>query len=344
MKRHVKCPWCLCLNTQRWGTRKVGKRKIQKIKCFSCGHTFSNRITKGKLTTNEQVKIARTHLEGRTSIRQLVRDTGFAKQTIQNAVHKTVKNCVDSAFIAKYLNPNWGGNLVVDGTTIRVYDWSAKHFRYSKNEKRFLHKLTWIVALDLETLDIVHQHLGDEETMIDLILFFREIKNIGYPLKGLVSDGNSDIKRSTQMVFKIPFNHQLCTTHYIRGLRIRLREGKITFERYKELKKAIYKETWIPGLPKELFTFKGIKELPKTNQQIENLFRQLKLRTHSINQFHSYDTAKNYLTAWSLARRFTSFTDCRNKEKNRKAPLELAGCDIKGLNYLDLKPHLFLGR
>lgn len=55
----------------------------------------------------------------------------------------------------------------------------------------------------------------------------------------------------------------------------------------------------------------------------------------------SYDTAKKYLTAWSLSRRFTPFTDCRHKEKNHKAPLELASCDIEGLNYLDLKPHFF---
>ncbi|MBM2820493.1 MAG: hypothetical protein HW405_253 [Candidatus Berkelbacteria bacterium] len=319
MKRHVKCPWCLCLNTQRWGTRKVGKRKIQKFKCFSCGHTFSNRLTKGKLTANEKVNIARTHLEGRTSIRQLVRNTGFAKQTIQNAVYQTVKNCVDSAFIAKNLKPNWGGNLVVDGTTIRVYDWSAKHFRYSKEEKRFLHKLIWIVALDLETLDIVHQYLGNEETMIDLILFFREIKKIGYDLTGLVSDGNRDIKRSAQMVFNKSFSHQLCITHYIRSLRTRFREEKITLKRYEKLKTNIYQETWVPGLPRELFTYQRTKSLPKTNQQIENLFRQLKLRTHSINQFQSYITAKNYLTAWSLARRFTPFT-------------------------LNLKTHLFLGR
>ncbi|MBM2821014.1 MAG: hypothetical protein HW405_774 [Candidatus Berkelbacteria bacterium] len=272
MKRHVKCPWCLCLNTQRWGTRKVGKRKIQKIKCLSCDHTFSNRITKGKLTANGKVNIARTHLEGRTSIRQIVRDTGFAKQTIQNAIHETVKNCVDSAFIAKYLNPNWGGNLVVDGATIRVYDWSAKHFRYSKNEKRFLHKLTWIVALDLETLDIVHQYLGDEETMIDLILFFREIKNIGYPLKGLVSDGNSDIKRSTQMVFKIPFNHQLCTTHYTRGLRIRLREGKITFERYEELKKQFTKRCGFRGFLENFLLIRNLKSYPKPINKLKICF------------------------------------------------------------------------
>ena len=344
MKRHVKCSWCLSLLTQRWGTRKVGKRHIQKFKCFACGHIFSNRITKGKLTAKEKKNITKAHLEGRTSIRQIVRDTGLARQTIQNAIYETTKDCVDSVYIAKHLKPNWGGNLVIDGTTIRVYDWSAKHFRYKKAEKRYLHKLIWIVALDLKTLDIVHQFLCTEETMIDLILFFKEIKNTGYDLKGLVTDGNMDIKRSAKMVYEKHFNFQLCNTHYIRGLRVKLREGKITNKRYEELKTAIYKGVWIPGLPKELFTYQTVKELPKTNQQIENLFRQLKLRTHSINQFHSYDTAKAYLTAWSLARRFTAFTDCRDKEKNHKAPLEIANCDIKNINYLELKTNIYLGR
>ncbi len=342
MKRHVKCPWCLCLKTQRWGARKVGKRKIQKFRCSTCGHAFSKRITKGKLTANEKIKVTKSHLEGRTSIRQLVRDTGLAKQTIQNAIYETAKNCADPAYISKHLKPSWGGNLAVDSTTIRVYDWSAKYFRYSKNEKRFLHKLSWIVALDLETLDIVHHHLGTDETMIDLILFFREIKNIGYDLKGLVTDGNIDIKRSAEMVLGSHFNHQLCHIHYLKNLRTRLKEGKLTPERCDELKQAIYQEKWIPGLPKELFTYQELPGLPKTNQQIENLFRQLKLRTHSINQFHSYITAQNYLNAWSLSRRFTPFTDCRDKDKNKKAPLELAGCDIKDINYL--KTNLFLGR
>jgi hypothetical protein len=35
-------------------------------------------------------------------------------------------------------------------------------------------------------------------------------------------------------------------------------------------------------------------------------------------------------------RRFTAFTDCRDKAKNHKAPLTIAGCDVKGLDYLSL--------
>jgi|SRR3989344_1979878 len=94
-----------------------------------------------------------------------------------------------------------------------------------------------------------------------------------------------------------------------------------------------------PDLPSELFTYQTT-DLPRTNQQIENLFRQVKLRTKSLGQFRSHQTAASYLNAWSLMRRFTPFTDCRDKTKNHRAPLELAGCDIAKLNYLDLKTHL----
>lgn len=323
----------------------VRKRKIQRFRCLACAHAFSCRLTDGFLTDNEKVKIAHTHLAGRTSIRQLNRDTGFAKQTIQNAICEVTKNCVSSSWIAKNLNPKWGGYLAVDGSMIRVWDWSAKHFRYSRQEKRLLHKLVWIVALDLETLDIVHHHLAEEETMIDLVLFYRQIQENGYPLKGLVSDGNPDIYRSARMVFGKRFPHQICIRHYLENLRNRFKNGRLTPEKYAKLHWAIKGERYIPGLNRKIFTYKRVPQLPKTNQQIENLFRQGRLRLRSINQFHSHQTAYAYLNAWTLFRRFTAFTDCQDKTKNRKAPLEIAGCDTKNLNYLYLqKSNLFLGR
>lgn len=39
-----------------------------------------------------------------------------------------------------------------------------------------------------------------------------------------------------------------------------------------------------------------------------------------------------------IMRRFTPFTDCKhpNKHRNGRSPLELAGCDIFGIDYLNL--------
>jgi hypothetical protein len=78
--------------------------------------------------------------------------------------------------------------------------------------------------------------------------------------------------------------------------------------------------------------------IPRTNNEIENLFRQLNLRLKTIGRFYHHEYAADFLNGWALMRRFTSFTDCKdpNKHRNGKAPLELAGCDIKGINYLKL--------
>lgn len=345
MKKHVRCTWCRSLKTQRWGKRKTSTGSVQKFRCSNCSHIFSKRLTKGRLTAHKKVEVTRSHLEGRTSIRTLVRETGLAKQTISNAIYDTVSTCVSTAAIASVLQPNWSGYLAVDGSAIRVWDWSAKGFYYTKEQKRFLHKLVWLVALDLKTLDIVHHHLGDEETMIDLVLFYQQVKANGYPLKGLVSDGNTDVVRSARMVFGQTFAHQLYVRHYVQNLRVRLKDRFITEKQYEVWKRAIYSGKPLPGLPKELFTYQSVPDLPRTNQQIENLFRQSRLRTRSIGQFHSQQTAYDYLNAWTLFRRFTPFTDCRDKSKNHHAPLQLAGCDISSLDYLQLqKTNLFLGR
>lgn len=340
MKKHKRCPICQSLKTQRHGKlKRKSQSSLQRFKCLECKSTFTLGYSPGsKISIATKIKITHTHLEGRTSIRQLVKDTGYAKQTIQNAIHDTIRSCVSSAWITKTLNPAWGGNLAVDGTMIRVYDWSAKGFHYTKNERRFLHKLIWLVALDLDTLDIVHHHLGDEETMIDLVMFYKAVQLNGYPLQGLISDGNPDIVRAAKKVFGDTFVNQLCVRHYLQNLRRAFNDTKITEKQFLTFSKALKQGEPIAGLPQELFTYKTNPGLPRTNQQIENLFRQTKLRTRSIGQFHSWSTAYEYLNAWTLFRRFTPFTDCRDKSKNHKSPLQLASCDITGLNYLDLKP------
>jgi transposase-like protein len=341
MKKHIKCINCNSLRTQRHGVlNRQNKDSLQRFKCLDCSKTFTLGCSIGsRLTKAQKIKITKTHLEGRTSIRQIKRDTGFAKQTISNAIDETVSNCASSAWIAHKLKPHWGNCLAVDASYIRVWDWSAKHFRYTKNQKRFLHKLVWIVALDLKTLDIVHHHLGDEESMIDLIMFYEQVKKNGYDLKGLVSDGNTDIKRAARRIFKTKFTHQLCIRHYMQNLRAKLKEEILIQDQYQNYCQDILAGRPNPKLPKELFSYKTIPDLPRTNQQIENLFRQTKLRLKSISQFNSITSASNYLNAWTLMRRFTAFTDSRDPAKNKKSPLELAGCDITKINYLDLKTH-----
>jgi hypothetical protein len=87
------------------------------------------------------------------------------------------------------------------------------------------------------------------------------------------------------------------------------------------------------------FRYAGRFFVPRYNNDAENLFRQVNLRLKSWNMFRNKRNAEHYLAAWALSRRFTKFTDCKrgmNKLKNGKAPLELAGVSIDGIDYLSL--------
>ena len=139
------------------------------------------------------------------------------------------------------------------------------------------------------------------------------------------------------MFGKVP--HQLCIRHYIQNLKDKLGEGKIAEFEYSDACQSLQQGVKPKYLkvPNDLFTFRAIKQLPPTNQQIENLNRYLMLRLKTMGQFQSFPSAKCYCNALTLMRRFVAFTDCRNKAMNRRSPLEIAGCDVKELDYLMLQ-------
>ncbi|MEI6494951.1 MAG: hypothetical protein WCO03_02715 [bacterium] len=70
--------------------------------------------------------------------------------------------------------------------------------------------------------------------------------------------------------------------------------------------------------------------IPRTTNLLEGFNSQLELRLSSIRGFETVETAKNYVNAWIVKRRFTKFTDCKKqfKKLNGKSPLECAGVDI----------------
>ena len=338
-KRKFRCINCGSLSTKRNGRRKLQKGNIECFYCYDCKKYFSTRLkARSRVGTREKVDLTRRHLEGRTSIRTIARHTGHSTKTVCNSIQEITGQCVSAAWIATNLKPEWSGYLALDGKMIRVWDWAAKHFRYTKEQRRWLHKMSLLLALDLGTLDIPDHHLGDEETAIDLILFLRSIRELGYPLKGYISDGNKDIERAVRRVFgKVP--HQLCIRHYMQNLKDKLSEGKIAEFEYHDACQSLQQGVKPKYLkvPRDLFTFKVVEQLPPTNQQIENLNRYLMLRLKTIGLFHSFPSAKCYCNALTLMRRFIAFTDCRDKAKNNKPPLELAGCNVKGLDYLMLR-------
>jgi len=337
-KRHVSCPKCKSLETKRNGRRMLVSIPVQRFYCYKCRETFSIRHqSRSRISFHGKVKLTRQHLEGRTSVRTLARHTKHSTRTVMQAIHTVTKQCVTAAWIAQTLQPKWSGYLALDGKTVRVWDWSAKHFHYSKAERRWLHRMTLLVALDLGTLDVPAHHLGDEETTFDLILFLRTLRRLNYPLKGYVSDGNPDIEKAVKMVFGPGIPHQLCVRHFLQNLRLKLKQQQITEEAYRDACRQILigRKPNFLRVPMNLFTYKRIPSLPRTNQSCENLIRFFTLRLKTLGQFRSYQYAADYCNALVLMRRFTPFTD-RKDQPNGISPLELAGCDIEKIDYLKI--------
>lgn len=339
IKRRVRCPFCHSLETVRNGRRKLKQGyTVQRLFCVYCARSFLLRTyPRARITFHHQVALTRAHLEGRTSIRTLARHNGHSTKTVLKAIHTITKQCVSAAWIATHLKPHWSGYLALDGKMIRVWDWAAKSFHYTKEERRWLHKMSLLVALDLGTLDVPDHHLGDEESMIDLVMFLESLRDLGYPLKGYVSDGNTEIPRAVEQVFGPDIPHQLCIRHYMQNLRDRLRQGLLEPSAYHDACQAIMagRSPRYLDVPPQLYTYQRVSSLPRTNQSAENFIRFLELRLKTIGLFRNHHTARNYLDTLIAYRRFTKFTDRKGKP-NGQAPLELAGCDITGIDYLVL--------
>ncbi len=77
--------------------------------------------------------------------------------------------------------------------------------------------------------------------------------------------------------------------------------------------------------------------LPYTNNQLENLIKQYERRLKTIEGFGKNKQAiEGYLNLMAICYCFKPYTDCkdRNKYKNGKSPLELAGISTKGIDWV----------
>lgn len=293
-------------------------------------------------------------------------------------VHQVTEILPDSLKIAHRFKPLWSGILVFDGKVVRVYDPITERLdpKYlTDDERRWIHKMRWLCGVDYGTGDLPHYDLAESENMVDLVLYFQNLKTMKYPLIAVVCDGNKLIPRAARHVFGKQIVIQRCTRHFLEDLRALLpTEEERTEERTKLeqlinlIKYVIEADTLEDAVGhlaslkrfagghknpigrKMIRMFQGAKveltahllhpelKLPHTSNDIEILFRQLSQRMKTVGRFFHQTYAKNYLKAWALLRRFTPYTDCKGERKyrNKKAPLELAGCEIGNIDPFNL--------
>ncbi len=145
--------------------------------CFDCRQGFT--LGKEKHTLD----IVRRHLEDHSSYRTIERRDGYSKPSAIRCVHAIGKSVKDSAWISRNLKPKWRGVLCVDGTYVRVRnafaDLARKERWFDDESERFLHKLIALIGIDYHTRDLPHYAIGDNENMVDLVLFFQQVKENG---------------------------------------------------------------------------------------------------------------------------------------------------------------------
>ena len=344
---------------------------MRRFFCKDCKKKF---VYGKEIKKREWVK---RHLEDKSSYRDIARRGGPSKNTALKAVHEIGDKVKSSYWIAKNLHPKWSGVLCIDGTYINVKNFFAEMMKRKGwlEDERFLHKMIIILGTDYHTRDLPHYTLGDNENMIDLILYFQELKRNGYDLSVLVSDGNERIEEAARKVYERPIVTQRCQRHFLAKMDevIVSKENKFQQEKMLKLKDSIcriicasdidsallqmnefmvFQNQWKISPVMNYLVTRFIRDfaaltmylqypkgfIPRTANVSENMNKQLKDRLTSMKGFESIKFAEDYLKLWCLKRRFQKFTDCKKPHAhfNGKSPLELAGCNITNLDYLNL--------
>lgn len=232
-----------------------------------------------------------------------------------------------------------------------------------------------LLGVDFHTRDLPHYSLGDNENMIDLVLYFQQLKGNGYNLQILVRDGNEAISSAAEHVYGRRIITQLCHRHFLAKFDDKIARRELAAERrfLIELKNRVCSIIRVPNIDlacrrmndfvrdqnqfritetlnelidKFLKNFEVLTMylqypkgyVPCTSNVVEGMNSQLKSRLKPMCMFQSIVSAENYLKLWCLKRRFQRFTDCKRpyRHLNGRAPLEIAGCSISGLDYLKI--------
>jgi transposase-like protein len=270
--------------------------------------------------------------------------------TLNNWVYELGGMAKTPLEVSAELQPQWGGFLGIDGKAIFV-----------KGNKHCL-----LIGVDHPTQDLVHALVLEAETADALARLETEARlDAGYPLYGVVSDFAPGFARAHRdHVGDVPF--QACRVHFDRRLDSDIPKKSWTGKAplYAELKERIravlYADTLdearalLSDLAAERSRFKhtgkvdtlrGLERnfefytahhrvpgLPADNNVTENVIKQLNKKLRLMEGFESLESAERYVRLLVGCYRFKRFTDsCRG---NGKSPLELAGIDLQGLDWL----------
>lgn len=366
----MRCPNCESLDTKRIGTTRSAPRglkrplkPLQRFLCHRCHKSFTwgRRVARPRARFGHDVVLeaVRVYVQGLSSYRNLA---VLMERRIERPVSRLTLNAwVDDAGgtaktpleVSAELSPEWGGFLGVDGKAIDV-----------RGEEHCL-----LVGVDQKTQDVVHSLVLESEDEEGAERLVREAVTVaGYPLKGLVSDAAPGLLAAHADFFAL-LPLQLCRIHASRRLDQDVAKAKAspTASLRAELKDRVRSVLFAPdvetarraldSLLSERDRYEGlgrvdviaalkakfdlymthhrVEGMPADANITENVIKQLGKKLRLMEGFSSLESAERFSRLLVACYRFKRFTDSCRRADNGKSPLELAGVDLKGVDWLE---------
>ncbi len=337
-------------------------KPLQRFWCSNCRSSFTcerKTARAGARFADDVVEEAlRIYVQGLPSYRVLAAmleqrlGVSVSRFTLNSWVVELGARAKSPLEVSIELAPKWGGFLGIDGKVIFV------------NGKQ--HCL--LIGVDHPTQDLVHALVLPVENAEGFARLETEARlDAGYPLLGVVSDLGPGFAQTHRDHFgAVPF--QACRVHFDRRLDSDI--PKFSWSKraplYAELKDRIRAVLYAPSVDEartllgdliserarfkstgrvdtlralernfDLYTSHHLTPgLPADNNVTENVIKQLNKKLRLMEGFKSVDSAERYVRLLVGCYRFKRFTDSCRKTNNGKAPLELAGVDLAGRDWL----------
>lgn len=335
---------------------------LQRFWCDSCRTTFTHARRSARSSArfaNDVVEEAvRIYIQGLSSYRVLATmledrlGRSVSRFTLNGWVQELGARAKTPLEISSELAPKWGGFLGVDGKAI-----------YIRGDKHCL-----LIGVDHPTQDLVHALVLESETADGFARLVTEARlDAGYPLKGVVADLGPGFAQAHRDHFGVvPF--QACRVHFDRRLDSNIPKAKwskrapLCVELKERIRAVLYANSYeraraLAGeLVAERKRFKDTGNvdvihalrrsfdlymahhhtpgLPADNNVTENVIKQLNKKLRLMEGFESIESAERYVRLLVGCYRFKRFTDSCRKAGNGRSPLELAGLDLTGRDWL----------
>ena len=280
--------------------------------------------------------------------------SGVSSKTVLSWVNYFGEHTKSPIEIAQELKPRWSGILGVDGKPIKISGTEA----------------VLLIAVDIGTMDAFFFDLVAAEDEENALKFFRIIKEVfKYPVQAVVSDlgkGRVFVNLVERIFPYVP--HQACVIHFSRYVDIKLPKSKkskyhqlneylrqhinhilftqcyndadellIRLRNIEHLFGAKYHHEIIKSLRNNfdlLTTHFFHPELPRDNNVVENIIKQLNSKLYHMHGFKKMENAYNFLKLWFCAYRIRLFTSSSYPHRNGQCPLSLAGVKTSSLDWL----------